>query len=432
MLIKNKKKKNRLIFLNNGLNILFIYGVSRGFMREVCVSGFYDALRLLWRKVMIVRCAYLQVATLGHSPSLERFSDMPDSPPLSKHETHDDTLLSPTSEVSSGYFSTSVSMATLSEVYSTGGEPGACPGAASIATTPSIDSEDTTVRSLNSTAVVDGGKDGFRGTSEKGKGHQRAVTPMEVTAADRNGLVSPQPDTKPVLPTASPLPALLSADGSMRASGSHKAKMTASPDVKPLKRFMDEVEKAAWPETGQSGSLEKLEITSDSDEALDTTLPNWLKGGARVTLGGGKCGTVRYVGTTDFADGIWVGVELDSPSGTFWFLYYIFIYNLQFSSFPNILLRSVGAYNFLIIYFFFYLNCVGMVKSTPPYMWSHLKPLIVLLNEQKELIDWLVQYERFEQKHNVLYRGQWWIAGSHEDIRLVLKIVVIYQTSSPA
>uniref|UniRef100_A0A3B3SRL1 Kinesin family member 13B n=1 Tax=Paramormyrops kingsleyae TaxID=1676925 RepID=A0A3B3SRL1_9TELE len=200
------------------------------------------------------------VATSGHSPSLERFSDMPDSPPLSKHETHDDTLLSPTSEVSSGYFSTSVSMATLSEVYSTGGEPGACPGTASIATTPSIDSEDTAVRS--------------------------AVTPVELKAADRNGLVSSQLDTKPVLPTASPLPALLSADGSTRAGDSHK-----------------------------SGSLEKLEITSDSDEALDTTLPNWLKGGARVTVGGGKCGTVRYVGTTDFADGIWVGVELDSPSG---------------------------------------------------------------------------------------------------------------------
>uniref|UniRef100_A0A3B3SQ93 Kinesin family member 13B n=1 Tax=Paramormyrops kingsleyae TaxID=1676925 RepID=A0A3B3SQ93_9TELE len=245
------------------------------------------------------------VATSGHSPSLERFSDMPDSPPLSKHETHDDTLLSPTSEVSSGYFSTSVSMATLSEVYST----------ASIATTPSIDSEDTAVRSLNSTAVVDGGKDGFRGTAEKGKGHLRAVTPVELKAADRNGLVSSQLDTKPVLPTASPLPALLSADGSTRAGDSHKAKMTATPDVKPLKKFMDEVEKTAWPETGQSGSLEKLEITSDSDEALDTTLPNWLKGGARVTVGGGKCGTVRYVGTTDFADGIWVGVELDSPSG---------------------------------------------------------------------------------------------------------------------
>ncbi|XP_048830805.1 kinesin-like protein KIF13B isoform X2 [Brienomyrus brachyistius] len=254
------------------------------------------------------------VTSLGHSPSLERFSDMPDSPPLSKHETHDDTLLSPTSEVSSGYFSTSVSMATLSEVYSTGGEPGACPGTASIATTPSIDSEDT-VRSLNSTAVVDGGKNGFRGSAEKGKGHQRAVTPVDLKPADRNGLASPQPDTKPVLPTASSLPALLSADSTTSACSSHKAEMTATSDVKPLNRLMDEVEKTVWPETGQSGSLEKLEIMSDSDEALDTTLPNWLKGGTRVTVGVGKCGTVRYVGTTDFADGIWVGVELDSPSG---------------------------------------------------------------------------------------------------------------------
>lgn len=30
---------------------------------------------------------------------------------------------------------------------------------------------------------------------------------------------------------------------------------------------------------------------------------------------GSKVGTVRYIGTTEFANGEWVGVELDEPRG---------------------------------------------------------------------------------------------------------------------
>uniref|UniRef100_A0A672GXT9 Kinesin family member 13Ba n=1 Tax=Salarias fasciatus TaxID=181472 RepID=A0A672GXT9_SALFA len=44
-------------------------------------------------------------------------------------------------------------------------------------------------------------------------------------------------------------------------------------------------------------------------------LPEWLTEGACVALGSSKAGTVRYVGTTRFADGVWVGVELDAPVG---------------------------------------------------------------------------------------------------------------------
>ncbi|XP_057709910.1 kinesin-like protein KIF13B isoform X2 [Corythoichthys intestinalis] len=42
---------------------------------------------------------------------------------------------------------------------------------------------------------------------------------------------------------------------------------------------------------------------------------DWLRDGVRVNLGTGKAGTVRYVGATHFAEGVWVGVELDSPAG---------------------------------------------------------------------------------------------------------------------
>lgn len=63
--------------------------------------------------------------------------------------------------------------------------------------------------------------------------------------------------------------------------------------------------------------MESLEIISDSEEgdAPGTVLPDWLKEGEFVTVGTNKCGTVRYVGPTDFAEGTWVGVELETPAG---------------------------------------------------------------------------------------------------------------------
>lgn len=63
--------------------------------------------------------------------------------------------------------------------------------------------------------------------------------------------------------------------------------------------------------------VESLEIISDPEEGdtAGTVLPDWLKEGEFVTVGTNKCGTVRFVGPTDFAKGIWVGVELDAPAG---------------------------------------------------------------------------------------------------------------------
>lgn len=66
---------------------------------------------------------------------------------------------------------------------------------------------------------------------------------------------------------------------------------------------------------GQGEVLEKLQITLDSEEGQDEALADWLREGEHVTVGTNKSGMVRYIGPTDFADGIWVGVELDAPTG---------------------------------------------------------------------------------------------------------------------
>ena len=40
-----------------------------------------------------------------------------------------------------------------------------------------------------------------------------------------------------------------------------------------------------------------------------------LSVGCRVLVGGAKSGTLRYLGPTEFAKGVWAGVELDEPQG---------------------------------------------------------------------------------------------------------------------
>lgn len=37
--------------------------------------------------------------------------------------------------------------------------------------------------------------------------------------------------------------------------------------------------------------------------------------GERVIVSGGKQGIVRFLGPTEFAQGIWAGIELDGPTG---------------------------------------------------------------------------------------------------------------------
>lgn len=106
-----------------------------------------------------------------------------------------------------------------------------------------------------------------------------------------------------------------------------KIQKVKSSDLKSFHQIVSE-EGSKPVQTGRIGSLgeglnlsvptESLESISDleeGDEATSHVLPSWLKEGEFVTVGTNKSGTVRYIGPTDFAEGTWVGVELEVPAG---------------------------------------------------------------------------------------------------------------------
>lgn len=78
---------------------------------------------------------------------------------------------------------------------------------------------------------------------------------------------------------------------------------------------------------GGSEGFERLEIfVEDEEHSQENVLPEWLREGAYVTVGSNKAGTVRYMGLTQFAEGLWVGVELDTPAGKPLFLFEAFLF----------------------------------------------------------------------------------------------------------
>uniref|UniRef100_A0A4W6G504 Kinesin family member 13B n=1 Tax=Lates calcarifer TaxID=8187 RepID=A0A4W6G504_LATCA len=190
-----------------------------------------------------------------------RLSPFPEVPPLPVHDPHDTTPLSPLSQSSSGYFSTSVSTVTLSDVLQ--------PSSSS----SSLLAAETTL----------------------------PANPQQ-QGADRNDVVTSPSQCGAKMATVAP--------PSSNSSANHN-NITAENSLS-KQRLVN----SGGGGGGGGEGFERLEIFVDDEErSHDDILPDWLTEGAYVTVGGNKAGTVRFVGMTQFAEGVWVGVELDTPVG---------------------------------------------------------------------------------------------------------------------
>ncbi|XP_034383210.1 kinesin-like protein KIF13B isoform X2 [Cyclopterus lumpus] len=138
-------------------------------------------------------------------------------------------------------------------------------------------------------------------------------TPANLSKKATSAPASPPPRVQTLKPDAS-------------VANPFKIQKVKSADLKSFQRIVGEDEEAKPAEADRASSLgedlnlsmplENLEIISDSEEGdAAAVLPDWLKEGEFVTVGNNKSGTVRYVGPADFAEGTWVGVELEVPAG---------------------------------------------------------------------------------------------------------------------
>uniref|UniRef100_A0A8C6V3M7 Kinesin family member 13Bb n=1 Tax=Neogobius melanostomus TaxID=47308 RepID=A0A8C6V3M7_9GOBI len=195
----------------------------------------------------------------------------PPVPPPVAPGTEDSTP-SPVSESSSGYMSTSVSAATLSDVYTLSWDLPPMSGCKN----DEIEEEEEEEAD-------------FQGASD------------QVSSEKVAEKLPPLSNVAPLKPlTVTPF----------------KIKKVKSSDLKSFQPIVDEEEQAGSPGALLSLPAEPLEIISDTEEGeANGVLPEWLKEGEFVTVGTNKFGTVRYVGPTDFAQGTWVGVELEAPAG---------------------------------------------------------------------------------------------------------------------
>ncbi|XP_016347854.1 kinesin-like protein KIF13B isoform X3 [Sinocyclocheilus anshuiensis] len=228
------------------------------------------------------------VAVMGKSPASDRHSDGPDAP-SSMHDPHD-LPLSPISEASSGYFSTSVSTATLSDVSIACGDLTSTPNSQAGPVASRHNNEDCLPTPVNaSVAPVVAGLRSDRPRKEE-----------DTQAAHRNGVTTSQQEAQ--LNATPPLVLSTSTDSPFSLQ-----KVKAN-ELRSFSNILGDGKAT----TMQTNSLEKLEITFEDVEPKELA---WLKVGGRVTVGSNKSGTVRYIGPTHFSEGIWVGVELDTPSG---------------------------------------------------------------------------------------------------------------------
>ncbi|XP_032326838.1 kinesin-like protein KIF13B isoform X3 [Camelus ferus] len=249
---------------------------------------------------------------------------------------------SPLSEASSGYFSHSVSSATLSDACVPGLDatasppPGPCPAtpepeplAPPAAQFPSLpDRAEQTAPGDGAAAAQEGAsaekRDGAAGTCPQGQqswgAGASALQQPGSPQPQAKAAASSEPDvSKPQLPPdARPLPPAPASPFRIHKVRTSELKsftrMLGGDPGGPSGTEEDPLASGGLGNGSAGGqALGKLEVSSDSEEASE--VPEWLKEGEYVTVGTNKTGIVRYVGPTNFQEGTWVGVELDLPSG---------------------------------------------------------------------------------------------------------------------
>ncbi|NP_001138546.1 kinesin family member 13B L homeolog [Xenopus laevis] len=303
-------------------------------------------------------------------PSQQKVSDAPvpetqESPP------------SPLSETSSGYFSHSVSTATLSEVLIAGNEviivhpPTTTAADRNVGPSPtsllSPDTDETVPpvngsvshelkldvsQELERTSISRDNNDEKPGNSTE---HLQLLLPEASSQppgenTESLSLSDQMSSTKSTSEQVEPQISLAATELPLTASEDHHKATSTQPVSAPellsqtnvgaspfkiqkvktseLKSFTRMLGDELGDQVGKSSAAVKLkgakdasdntlesrqEEMSDSDEPQE--VPEWLKEGEYVTVGSNKNGIVRYVGPADFQEGVWVGVELETPAG---------------------------------------------------------------------------------------------------------------------
>lgn len=196
---------------------------------------------------------------------------------------------SPLSEASSGYFSHSVSTATLSETLTLG---------------------------LDTTGL---------GSQTPGS----PPDPCQVTAEPELAFLSctqshpPVPEESHLTPATPPQstelevprPPRLSEPASAVPTSPFRIRKVRTSELKSFTGMLGGASSGAEEDASNARgqTLGRLEVTSDSEDASE--VPEWLREGEYVVVGTNKTGIVRYIGPTDFQEGTWIGVELDLPAG---------------------------------------------------------------------------------------------------------------------
>ncbi|KFM10328.1 Kinesin-like KIF13B, partial [Aptenodytes forsteri] len=220
---------------------------------------------------------------------------------------------SPLSEASSGYFSHSVSTATLSEALAAGIDAVAQPGGQM----PAVSDFPAPAVAQVSSSDVPGHSDGSSESCLSTKRERHARKKEMASGSSEVGFPKPRihPDqlSQPSI-AASPFKIQKVKTSELKSFTS----MLGTDPTCSLNTEEQQGEKSTSAarglnHDGSDAAEEKLEETSDSEDANE--IPEWLKEGEYVTVGTNKTGTVRYIGPTDFQEGTWVGVELDLPSG---------------------------------------------------------------------------------------------------------------------